>query len=60
MKHLNMIFLMGILMAALFSCTPEQIIDETAETQACCDETGPITIPPPPPPPPKDDDNIDG
>lgn len=37
-----------VLHVALFSCTPERII-ENVESQACCDEGE--HIPPPPPPP---------
>jgi hypothetical protein len=54
MKQINMIFLLGILMVTLFSCTPEQIIEDATQPQACCDESGPIIVPPPPPPPPED------
>jgi hypothetical protein len=57
MKKISLIILTVILNVALFSCTPENIIDEVQE-QACCD--GESTIPPPPPPPPGDDEVTGG
>ncbi len=35
--------------ANITSCTPENIVDEVTQPQACCDDGG--HIPPPPPPP---------
>jgi hypothetical protein len=50
-KNSSMLFI-GILISILFSCTPEQVVDNTTAPQACCDETGEIDPPLPPPPPP--------
>ena len=54
MKKLLLIVLTVSLNLALFSCTPDKIIEETTEVQACCDDEGTIELPPPPPPPADD------
>ena len=51
MKKIAVIMFTGILISSLFSCTPERIINETENVQACCGEEGTIELPPPPPPP---------
>ncbi len=54
MKKLLILSLITVIHLALFSCTPESIIDSTEDVQACCGNEGPIIVPPPPPPPPED------
>lgn len=44
--------------ANITSCTPENIVEDVTQPQACCGDD--IPIPPPPPPPPGDDDPIGG
>ena len=34
----------------LFSCTPENIVEDINSTQICCGEDGELEPPPPPPP----------
>ncbi|MCK8480928.1 hypothetical protein [Psychroserpens algicola] len=58
MKSLFYIIVMLFMGANIVSCTPENIVDEVIQPQACCD--GESSIPPPPPPPPGDDDPIGG
>ncbi|GAL76072.1 hypothetical protein JCM19275_2204 [Nonlabens ulvanivorans] len=41
----------GILISTLISCTPDSIIKDTNDKQACCENEGTIELPPPPPPP---------
>ncbi|MFT7082632.1 MAG: hypothetical protein ACJA1Z_001145 [Patiriisocius sp.] len=53
MKKLSLMIFTGILISTLFSCTPEQIVDNSTTPQSCCNEQE--TIPPPPPPPPPED-----
>ncbi|WP_198520045.1 hypothetical protein [Olleya sp. Bg11-27] len=36
--------------ATLFSCTPENIVEDINSTHACCGEDGELEPPPPPPP----------
>lgn len=38
----------GVLIFSSFACTPENLIDETEDTLACCGDD--LPIPPPPPP----------
>lgn len=59
MKKITVALFTGIVITALFSCTPESIIDSTENVQACCGNEGTILVPPPPPPPPPkvNDDN---
>ncbi|WP_271855389.1 hypothetical protein [Patiriisocius marinus] len=52
MKKLAFIMVTVFLNTALFSCTPNSIVENSIE-QACCD--GEDNKPPPPPPPPSDD-----
>lgn len=48
MKKTTLIVFKGILICALYSCTPENIIDSTEDVQACCGNEGTIELPPPP------------
>lgn len=53
MKKAYLIMLGVIVNFAIFSCTPQNISDNTATTQDCCgDDT--VDPPPPPPPPPSE------
>lgn len=58
MKKISLIIVTVILNFAIFSCTPESIVDQVNE-QACCGDDEEI-LPPPPPPPPGDDGVIGG
>jgi len=50
MKKIVILICTAFVSIGIFSCTPENIIDNGKTTQACCGED--ILIPPPPPPPP--------
>ena len=52
MKKSILVILTVFLKLALYSCNPEQISEETYQTQACCGEGDPND--PPPLPSPKD------
>ena len=56
MKKTYIILFTIFLNTVLFSCTPEEIIEEEITLQACCGDGGDIP-PPPPPPPPVDEGN---
>ncbi|GAK96941.1 hypothetical protein JCM19294_447 [Nonlabens tegetincola] len=45
---------MGILISTSISCTPDSIMDDINDKQACCENEGTIELPPPPPPPEDD------
>ncbi|PRX14120.1 hypothetical protein [Nonlabens ulvanivorans] len=51
MKKITLIVFTGILISTLISCTPDSIIKDTNDKQACCENEGTIELPPPPPPP---------
>ncbi len=55
MKKIVLILVTVILNVFLFSCSPDEVLengvlDNLEAPQACCDQEG--DIPPPPPPPP--------
>jgi len=53
MKKLYLLLFTVFLNLVFFSCTPQEISDNSNTAQACCGEGG--DIPPPPPPPPGGD-----
>jgi hypothetical protein len=58
MKSIFYIIIVLFMGANITSCTPENIVEDVTQPQACCGDD--IPIPPPPPPPPGDDDPIGG
>ncbi|WP_431471851.1 hypothetical protein I5168_11470 [Nonlabens sp. SCSIO 43208] len=54
MKKITLTVFMGILISTSISCTPDSIMDDINDKQACCENEGTIELPPPPPPPEDD------
>ncbi|AUC76832.1 hypothetical protein CW732_14555 [Olleya sp. Bg11-27] len=50
MNKIYVIMFTVFLNATLFSCTPENIVEDINSTHACCGEDGELEPPPPPPP----------
>ncbi|QXP58179.1 hypothetical protein [Olleya sp. HaHaR_3_96] len=50
MNKIYVIMFTVFLNVTLFSCTPENIVEDINSTQICCGEDGELEPPPPPPP----------